>query len=135
MTKEEARQLLFHHAFMEENVAHAKSEVGFLRMLRPFNGVLVEENYHEIMGALKVLADDLARENVDRSVVSALWGICHLARCWATHPEGMLRSNNLITEAQVEKIASWIDDISYATMLLLEGAPDEAFHQYNLENP
>ncbi len=136
MTKAQAKELLLRHSFMYEDVNHPKSEMGFLGMLRPFGGQLYEENYHEIMAALKVLANEISgQEKVDRKIVSALWGMCHLARAWAVYPEGMLRSNNLITPEQVQQIDYWVEDISYATMCLLEGAEDEAFHGYNQRNP
>jgi hypothetical protein len=85
---------------------------------------------------LKALADEIdGPEKVNRKIVSALWGMCHLARAWAVYPEGMLISNNLITAQQVEQIEDWIEDISYATMCLLDGSREEAFHSYNHRYP
>jgi ribonuclease D len=132
MNKEEAKELLLLHAFMQEDSMNTKAEQGFLGMLRPFQGILLEENYHEVMEALQVLADDVSeRDTVDREIMAALWSICHLSKAWAIHPEGMLRRNNLITDAQVEEMETWIEDISYATLCLLDGAGfDEAFHEY-----
>jgi hypothetical protein len=102
-------------------------------MLRPFKGELIEQNYHELMEIIKVFSDDFESERlIDKEVISALWGICHLARSWAVHPDGMLRRNNLVSKDQIETIDAWIEDISYAVMMLMDGAgEDEAFNPYN----
>lgn len=126
MTKEEAKQLLKYHSFMDEDIKHPKMTRGFLGMLRPFSGELIEENYHEIIKAMKVLADDLRdKDLIDREIISCLWGICHLTRSWAIEKEGMLQSNNLITERQVELLEDWIEAISFAMMMILGGCDNE----------
>jgi hypothetical protein len=136
VTKGEAKELLLYHSFIHENINHPKVENGFLGMLRPFKGKLIEANFHEVIEAIKTLADELETENkVDKEIISALWGICHLGRAWAIHPDGMLRRNNLIKEAQIQKLEGWIEDISYATMMLLNGSGKEvAFEPYNERN-
>ncbi|RTQ50839.1 hypothetical protein EJV47_09490 [Hymenobacter gummosus] len=132
MTKAEAKDLLLHHAFSHDDFDNPKSQRGFLGMLRPFNGTLEEANYHEIMAALRTLADDLDHPTIDREVVAALWGICHFARAWGLAPEGMLRRNNLISPAQIQQLETWVDSISYATCCLLDGSgPAEAFADYH----
>lgn len=133
MTKEEAKELLMYHSFTHEDIDHPKSENGFLGMLRPFSGELIEDNFHEVMEALKTLAHELeTEEKIDKKVISALWRICHLSRAWAIHPDGMLRRNNLITDKQIQELEGWIEDISYATMFLLDGSGIEvAFEPYN----
>ncbi len=74
MTKEEAKEALMHHSFTHEDFEHKKSERGFLGALRPFKGNLKEENYHEVINAFKILAEDLRDiEKVDREVMSAIW--------------------------------------------------------------
>lgn len=105
---------------------------GFLGMLRPFNGELVEENFHELMQIIEVLADDLGQPTLDRDIIACFWSICQLARAWAVYPEGMLRRNGLLTADQEETIEEWIDMISYAVMVLLEGEGqlDEALWGY-----
>jgi hypothetical protein len=136
MTKAEAKDLLLHHAFSHDDYQHPKSERGFLGMLRPFNGTLPEVNYHEIMAALSTLADDLDYPTLDREIIAALWGICHFARAWGLEPEGMLRRNDLITPAQIEQLAAWVDSISYATCCLLDGSGRaEAFADYRPAPP
>lgn len=107
---------------------------GFLGSLRPFQGHLIEQNYHEVMAALRVVAPSLEQPDVDREVVRSLWGICHLARAWGVYPDGMLRSNGLIQPADVERLDDWVERISYATFVLLDGGGiDRAFELY--DNP
>jgi hypothetical protein len=133
MSPAQAKQLLTLHAFTDPRSAeHPKAEGGFLGSLRPYKGHLIEENFVEVMESLRVLGPELARETVDREVVSALWGICHLARAWGIEQEGMLRRNGLISASDVETLASWVDTISYATFCLLDGAgEEEAFGEYD----
>jgi hypothetical protein len=101
-----------------------------LGSLRPFSG-LREANFHEVMQALRVLAPSMQGENVDRDVVSCLWGMCHLARAWGVHPNGMLRSNGLISASDADRLESWVWTISYAVMCILDGSTDEAFAEYD----
>ena len=126
MTKDEAKEILKYHSFTHEDINHPKMEKGFLGMLRPFSGQIFEENFHEIMEAIRILSDDLRDvEMVDREVISALWGICHLTRAWAIYPNGMLQSNKLISKEQIKKLETWIEVISYSTMMILDGCDDE----------
>ena len=135
MNKEEAKQILKYHSFTSEDVNHPKMENGFLGMLRPFSGKLIEENYHEVIKAIKTLADEFRdKKQIDKDVISAIWGICHLTRSWAIEQNGMLQRNNLIQKEQVEKLENWIENISYATFLILDGCDNEtAFELYKNE--
>jgi|SRR6478735_7093193 len=133
MTREEAKELLQLHSFSHPN-AHSdpRAERGFLGSLRPYQGSLIPANFHGVMAALVTLATELEQPSLDREVVSAVWGITHLARAWGLEPEGMLRRNNLISEEDIETLASWVDAISYATMMLLDGAGlEEALEPYH----
>jgi len=132
MTKEEAKQILKYHSFTHEDINHPKTERGFLGMLRPFSGELIEDNYHEVINAIQVLTDQLRdNEKVDKEVISAVWGICHLTRSWAIDPEGMLQKNNLIKKEQIEKLKKWVESISYAIMMIMDGSNNEtAFDFY-----
>jgi len=132
MTSEEARESLRFHSGSHPDVHDPRWSRGFLGMLRPYHG-LREESFHEVMRALRVLADDLQNERVDREVVSAIFGICHFARAWGIHPEGMLRRNALIVDADVERLERWVWTISYATTCVLDGSRDEAFAEYDRE--
>ncbi len=133
MTSAQAKELLLLHSFSDPRSAeHPKALGGFLGSLRPYGGQLVEQNFHEVMEALRAFAPELSGEHVDREVVGALWGMCHLARAWGVEPEGMLRRNNLVSSADVETLAGWVDTLSYATMCLLDGSgEEEAFHAYD----
>ncbi|WP_427051888.1 hypothetical protein [Paenibacillus sp. TC-CSREp1] len=131
MEREEAVFLLKCHAFACDDVTHPKVEHGFLGSLRPFHGHLIEENFHELMGILRVLAPELARSTLNREVIACLWSITHLARAWAIEPAGMLRSNHLISDEQVAVMEQWLSMFSYAVMILVEdGGEQEAFWEY-----
>jgi len=135
MTLEEAKQLLKYHSFMDSDINHPKMESGFLGMLRPFSGELNEDNYHEIIKAIRILADELRnKQQIDKEVISAIWGICHQTRSCAIDKDGMLRRNNLIRDEQIKKLEKWIETISYATMMILDGSDNSiAFEFYENE--
>ncbi|MEL7123049.1 MAG: hypothetical protein AAFO07_26605 [Bacteroidota bacterium] len=135
MTHEEAKRILKYHSFTDEDINHPKMENRFLGMLRPFSGKLNEESYHEVIKAIRTLADELRnKEKIDREVISAIWGICHLTRSWAIEKEGMLRRNNLINDEQIKKLEKWVESISYATMMILDGNDNStAFELYENE--
>jgi len=104
-------------------------------MLRPFTGELVENNYHEIMEITRVLQSNLEAKDINSEIISALWNICYLSRIWGLEESGMLRRNNLISDHQVEELSDWINNISYAVMMLMDGAgAEEAFHSYEPKN-
>ena len=132
LSPEEAKELLRFHSGRHEDVDHPKWESGFLGSLRPYRG-LNEQNYHEVMNCLNALAADLSESGaLDREVIADIWGICHLGRAWGVEPRGMLRSNNLITPEDVERLESWIIQISYSAFCLLDGCGAEvAFEFYD----
>lgn len=136
MNKKEAKELLKCHSFMCDDLTHPKMEKGFLGMLRPFNGKLYEENYHEIIQILKTISEDLRGvDKVDREIMDALWGICHFTRIWAINKDGMLQRNQLINKNQVHKLENWIEVISYATTMILGGCDNKtAFEFYEGQN-
>ena len=132
LSADEARELLSKHSFTHGDLKDPRMENGFLGSLRPYRGTLNHDAFHEVVACLKSLAPSLSGSNaVDRNTVSNIWGICHLARNWGTHPDGMLRGNNLITDRDVQTLEKWVDCLSYATMILLEDPdPNEAFVLY-----
>ena len=134
MAPEEARESLEFHAGSHEAIEDPRWVNGFLGMLRPYAG-LREESFHSVMESLRALGPSLVGPEVDRRVVSSLWGICHLARAWGVHPEGMLRRNGLISHEDVHRLEGWIETISNATMWTLEGDLDEAFRDYDSATP
>ena len=129
---DEARELLAKHSFTHDDLKDPKMENGFLGSLRPYRGTLNHDAFHEVVACLKAIAPTFSGDDhVDRKTVSNFWGICHLARDWGTHPDGMLRRNNLITETDVQTLVKWVDCLSYAVMMLLENPdPNEAFVLY-----
>jgi hypothetical protein len=129
----EAKELLMLHAFRDaRSVEHPEALDGFLGSLRPYNGHLDERNFVEVMESLRALAPQLTGVSIDREIVAALWAMCHLARAWGVEPEGMLRRNKLISAEDVDRLATWVETISYATMCLLDGAGEGvAFEEYN----
>ena len=135
MNREEALELLQHHSFTHPDYKHAKSEKGHLGMLRPFTG-LYDENFHELMHILKVLAHDFQQEKLEREIISNFWGICQLSRAWGVEEGGMLRKNKLITPEQINKLSDWTDCISYTVLCLLDNqGEEESFSLYHLEYP
>ena len=55
--------------------------------------------------------------------------IIHLTRVWMA-PEGMLGSNNLLTEEQTQRLSAWVDIIEGCFMYLLENDEEDAFSDY-----
>jgi hypothetical protein len=127
MTAAEAKEALLLHAFSHpDSATDPRAEAGFLGSLRPFRG-LNERNFVDVMAALRIVAPQLAGPGpLDRELVSALWGICHYALAWGVHPDGMLQRNKLITAADTDQLAGWVQEISYAVSMLLDG-DDGAF--------
>jgi len=130
MDKNEARLLLSFHSGRNEDIENPKWTNGFLGILRPFKNKLSEENFHEIMKCLKILSEDFELKKIEQETVSDLWTICHLGRAWALYEDGMLQSNNLLTQEQIQILDDWINMISYSVMNLLQGVTDEAFWEY-----
>lgn len=123
MTREEAIELLMYHSGDHRDIHNPKWSTGFLGSLRPYKGHFIQQNYKEVMACIGALADDLGQgETVGRQAVACLWGICHRARAWGIEPRGMLPSNNLISDEDIDQLDRWIYAISYATMMLLDGA-------------
>ncbi|WP_414943583.1 hypothetical protein [Amycolatopsis sp. cmx-11-32] len=130
MTPADAREALQFHACVHPDVDDPRWQRGFLGSLRPFTG-LREENFHEVMSALRVFAEPLQADMVPREVISTLVGICHFARAWGVEPEGMLRRNDLIGDTDVARLDEWISTISYALTMIMDGDVAEAFDEYD----
>lgn len=128
MNETEAKELVLLHGFAGD-LENPKMATGFLGSLRPYRG-LDENNFHEVMAALRVLAPHFKSEKLDREIIESLRGICHLARAWGVDPDGMLRCNHLIEEADWRRLEEWIEMISYAVFMLLESDEATAFDGY-----
>jgi hypothetical protein len=110
---------------MSRLVFHAQTDAGsFLDMLRPYRG-LREEILNDVLVALRASAPKISDRNPPRDMVSALWAISYLGRLWALEPGGMLRRNQLISDADQGKLAAFLERFDYAVMTLLEGGPPE----------
>src|SRR5437870_2228059 len=108
MTSEEARELLLLHRFGHPNVNHPKMETGFLGSLRHFRG-LNEDNFHEVMAAIRTLAPELQRPDVvDKEILSALWDMCWQASLIGLHSLGALQRNNIISLQEIEQLEDWV---------------------------
>ena len=102
-------------------------------MLRPYNGTLIEGNFHEVIQCLKILSSEVQTgEMIDRRVTSDIMSIVYYSRLWALDPGGMLRRNNLITENDQVRVEEWINIIDYTFLMTIDSCDlDEAFHEYN----
>ena len=132
MTPLEAKKILSLHSGRDGDTDDPKWQRGFLGMLRPFNGELIETNFHEVIECLQVLSSELrSGEMIDRGVTSDIVGIVHLTRCWALEPDGMLRRNKLISEGDQVRLEKWIRIIEYAFMMTIDSnEPGETFAEY-----
>lgn len=111
----------------ERLIFHTTPEPGsFLEMLRPFRGVS-SAVLDDVESALRTVAARLGEDQLPRSLVSALWALVHLGRAWAIEPHGMLRRNDLLSDADMETLAQFLDRVGYAVMCLLDQNPEEAF--------
>lgn len=130
MNYKEAKELLKFHSFAHENLNNPKMKTGFLGSLRPYKG-LREENFHEIMDIICVLSDEFHQEKIECEIIRNLWSICHFARAWGVNPNRMLQRNNLIATEDVKKLEYWVETISYAVTMLLDGCDlKTAFEEY-----
>ena len=55
MTQDEAKEFLSFHSGRHSDIEHPKWENGFLGSLRPYKGILFEENFHEVIECKKPL--------------------------------------------------------------------------------
>lgn len=131
MTKDEAKELLRYHGLAEGYLFLPKARVGFLGLIQQMPTELNEKNYHEIMSAIKVLAEDLRTgETVDREVMTLLFKITYFSQCWLID----LQQSKLIRPEQAEQLVSWVGVISGATMdLLTKIEVEEVFDIYDNE--
>lgn len=131
MTEDQAMELLQLHAMIHESTDHPKMEHGFLGMLKYYQGDFKEENFHEVMEAIRCLANRIQTDAVDRIIVGSIYGICFCTWNWALKPDGLLRRNHEIPQKNLATLSSWIDCIYWTTTLLLNGAEHEdAFAEY-----
>jgi hypothetical protein len=110
---------------MKRLIFYCQPETGsFLDMLRPYRGVRVEV-LDDVMAALRASASKVSVEILSRDLVSTLWAISHLGRSWALEPGGMLRRNQLISEADQDTLSAFLERFDDTVMLLLGSGPVE----------
>ena len=133
MTPSEAKLLLSYHSGRNADTENPKWATGFLGSLRPYRGHLIEENSHEVIACIHVLAPSLtASPLIERNTVNDVMGIVHLGRAWGVNKRGMLRANSLIHEPDWRKLEEWVDIIAYTFIVVLDtdNAP-EAYSAYD----
>jgi hypothetical protein len=113
---------------LQRIIFHTQPERGaFLDMLRPYTG-LRQDVLDDVLDALRACASKLGADNLQREFVCALWSISQLGRAWGLDPGGMLRRNNLISEADQGRLRDFLERFDYAVLTLLDGASfQEAF--------
>ena len=121
----EAVERLQFHSGSHPDVDDPRWAAGFLQTLQPYRGFLDREAWDDVLHCVDAVEEHLrSAPKIDRRVINSLWGICHFARAWAIHPDGMLPRNRLITTTDSEKLATWIDDLSDRVAMLLDTQGD-----------
>ena len=118
---EDAIVKLSKHSFTYDDLNDPEMINGFMGHLRPFDGKLNDNLFHDLMACIKSIGPILSKsENVNRDIVRNFFTIIQFARAWAVYPDGMLRSNNLISNSDVEKMEYWLDCIGYAVTTYMD---------------
>jgi hypothetical protein len=108
-------------------IFHARSEPGaFLDMLRPYRGVR-EDVLQDVQESLRLSMPLFEKPPLGRELVSALWAISYYGRFWALDPNGMLQRNQLIADADLERMKSFLARFDWAIANILDGSPAAAF--------
>lgn len=106
---------------------HAQPEQGsFLYMLRPYSGLRADV-LADLHAALVAATPCFSNPELPTGLVSALWAISHYGRAWALMPDGMLRANQLINDADLATLESFLSDFDDAVARLLDGGGEDAF--------
>jgi hypothetical protein len=93
----------------------------FIPSLRRYSG-LHEKNIHIVMESLLVVGARIATERqLDRDIISAVWSMCWHAREWGVSSTGKLRRNELISDIDSSRLATWVDLIDRTMLELLRG--------------
>ena len=125
LTFEQAREQLGFHSGRDQRIDDPRWDNGLLATLRPYRG-LRRDAMESVMECVDAVAAHLmGAEPLDREVISSLWGICHFVRAWAIHPDGMLKRNGLISDADASALEDWLEDFSYRVSTLLDGVDEK----------
>lgn len=110
------------HCGSHPSIHDPRWDSGFLQTLRPYRGHLDRDAWSRVIQCVDAVAGHIKEAPViDRSIINSLWAICYYSRLWALEPDGMLRRNNLISEADQATLAEWLDDLSYRIACMLDG--------------
>lgn len=132
MTEDQAIELLQLHALVHHDVNHPKMENGFLGMVKYYAGELNEDNFHEVMEAIRCLAGRIQADVIERDIVANLHGICFCVWTWVVKPANMSQRKGIVSQRDSDKLYVWIDCIYWTTTLLLDGEEfDVAFSKYH----
>jgi len=113
------------HCGSNPNIDDPRWSAGFLQSLRPYRGTLDTDAWAHFIDCVDAVAGHLkTADAIDRNVINSLWGVCHYARAWALHPDGMLRRNNLITAEDQATLAEWLDELSERIAFMLDRGHD-----------
>lgn len=130
MTEEHAIQLLLMHSCSSTCMDKEKAARGFCGMLKNYQGgELDENNFHQVMQALRCVAGTIQQENIQRAIAGAPILICYRAWIWGLKTND--RNGTSLPEDQIARLHQWVSCIYWTATLLLEGAEiDEAFGEY-----
>lgn len=114
MNFEEAKAIIRAHA------GHSEGNRSFYMMLREYRG-LKEENFWEILNALRVIAKDaVSSKVVDKELMSALWDIVHFAYAIGLRESGSLKRNKLISDVDARMLLEWTGVIQHVVSNILD---------------
>jgi hypothetical protein len=103
----------------------------FLDALRPYQGVLPEQAFHDVVAALRRVAGSIRTDPIDRRVLDIVLVLLDVADFTALDPNGMLQRNKLITVDDQRVMRRWLHVLRTILGRLVAGAEVEnAFHPY-----
>ncbi len=127
-----ALERLGFHSGRDPHIDDPRWTNGFLSSLRPYRGIkLVEKNFHDIVACLRILIEVFQQKTISKNLVNDMACIITFGRAWGCHPDGMLKSNNLISDKDASHLDEMINDISYIWTMILDDMEDTAFHDYD----
>jgi hypothetical protein len=113
---EAKRKILIHAGY-----ALSDEDVGFLGRLRPYTGIR-ERDFADVVECLVSIHPTVVRESrVERELCAAIWSLCELTRVLIADRHGKLRTNKLITDADLERLRAWTDAIEVFAVRMLSG--------------
>lgn len=125
MSFDTAREKLSFHCGAHPSIEDERWENGFLQLAGRAGG-LPKEAMLDVTDCVDAVESHLcAAENLDRQVISSLWGIIHFARAWSIDPESSAVQEGRVSEQDREELRAWVDDLSYRIAMMLDtGQPE-----------